>query len=57
MHPKDKTPLNLKENVVYKWSYPEENCNQFYIGKSSRCPENRVREHGSHATSAIYVHC
>ena len=27
-----------------------------YIGESSRCLENRVREHCSHVTSAIYQH-
>ena len=45
MHPKDEIPLHLKQNVVYKWCSPEESCNHFYIGDSSRCLENRVKKH------------
>ena len=56
MYAKDKIPSQLKQNIVYKWSYPEENCNLSYIGESSRCLENRVKEHNSHVNSTIYKH-
>ena len=56
MHPKDKLPSQLKQNVVYKWSCPEENSSLSYIGESSRCLENAVKEHKSHVTSAVYKH-
>ena len=34
----------------------EENGNLSYIGESNRCLENRVKEHNSQVTSAIYKH-
>ena len=52
--PKDKISLNLKQNIVHKWSCPEECCSQSYIGESSRCLENRVNEHSSPVTSVIF---
>ena len=55
MHPKDKILSQLKQNIVYKWFCPEENCNPPYIGKSSRCLENRIKEH-SHITNVVYQH-
>ena len=55
MHPKDKIPLYLNQNIVYKWSCPEEHYSQSYIGESSRYLENRVKEHSSHVTNAIYI--
>ena len=42
---------HLKQNSV--WSCPEGNCNLSYIGESSRCLENRSKEHSIHVTSAI----
>ena len=56
MHPKDIIPSQLKQNIVYKWFCPEENCNLSYLGESSRCLEKRVKEHNSHVTRAIYKH-
>ena len=56
MYLRDKFALHLKYNIVYKWSCPEENYIQFYISESSRCSENRAKEHSSHATSAVHVH-
>ena len=55
MHPKDKTSLHLKQNIVYNWSFPEERCSQSYIGESIKCLENRVKEHSIHITRAIYI--
>ena len=55
MHPKDKISLHLKQNIVYKWSCPEESCSQFYIGESSRCLENKSERHSSHVTHTIYI--
>ena len=54
--PNDKIPPHLKQNTVYKWSCPKENCNHSHIGKSSRCLENRTKEHNNHITSAFYQH-
>ena len=56
MYPKDKITSQLKQSIVYKWFCPEENCNHSYIGEFSRCLENRIKEHNSHITSAIYQH-
>ena len=47
MNPKDKIPLQLKQNIVYKWSCTEENGNPSYIEESMICLENRVKEHNS----------
>ena len=35
---------------------PRKKCNLSYIGESSRSLENRVKEHNSRVTSAIYKH-
>ena len=56
MHPKDKIPSHLKQNIVYKWSCPYENCNLSYIGESSWWLENRIMEQSSHRFSAFYQH-
>ena len=55
MHPGDKISSQLKQITVYKWSCQEENFNLSYTGKSSRCLENRVKEHNSHVTSVVYI--
>ena len=54
MHPKDRIPSQLKQNIVYIWPCQDENCNLPYLGESGRCLENRVKEHNSHVTSAVY---
>ena len=56
MPPKDKNPSQLKQKLVYRWFCQEENCNHPNIGESSRCLENRVKEHNIHGTSATYRH-
>ena len=56
MHTKGKIHLHLKQNIVYKWSSPEEHCSQFYICESSRSLEIWVKEYGSHVTNDIYTH-
>ena len=56
MHPKDKILLYLKQNIVYRWSYPEQSCSQSYISESSRCLEGTMKEHNTHVTSANYIH-
>ena len=56
MHPKDKFPLYLKTNIVYICFCPEEIHSNSYTGESSRCIENRVKEHNSYVTSVIYIH-
>ena len=56
MHPKDKIPTHLHQDVVYQWTCTEENCNSSYIGESSRCLESRIKGHNTSATSAIFDH-
>ena len=56
MHPKKNIPLHLHKDIVYQWISPEETCNSSYIGESSRCLENRIKEHNNSTTSAIYQH-
>ena len=56
MHPLDKIPPHLCQDVVYQWTCPEETCSSSYIGKSSRCLENRIKENNTSTTSAIYQH-
>ena len=57
MHPKDKIPTQMHQDVVYQWTCTNENCNSSYIGDSSRCLESRVKEHNTSSTSEIYQHC
>ena len=56
MHPKDKIPKQLHQDVVYQWTCPEENCNSSYIGESSRCLESRVKEHNTSSTRTRFQH-
>ena len=60
MHPKDKIPDSIKQNVIYKWTCTEPSCQQSYIGESSRCLQDRAKEHAaltaSTNTSAIHLH-
>ena len=56
MHSKDKIPLDLKQNIVYKWSYPDESYSHSYIGDSNKCLENRVKEHSRNVPNAIYIY-
>ena len=56
MHPKDKIPTQLHQDVVYQWTCPTENCSSTYIGESSRCLESRVKEHSTSSTSTIFQH-
>ena len=56
MHPKDKINPHLYQDLVYQRTCPEETCNSSYIGESSRYLENRIKEHHTSTTSAIYQH-
>ena len=40
---KEKTPLTLQSLVVYRMNCLD--CNEFYVGKTSRCLQRRVKEH------------
>ena len=57
MHPKDKIPRHLCQDVVYQWTCTNENCNSSYIGKSRRCSGSRIKEHNTSSTSTIFQHC
>ena len=56
MHPKDKIPTQLHQDVVYQWTYPAEIFSSTYIGETSRCLESRVKEHSTSSTSTIFQH-
>ena len=56
MHLKDKILLHPKQNIAYKWVYPEESNSKSYIGESSRCLENEMKEYKSHVTNIVYIH-
>ena len=56
MHPMDKMPTQLQQDVVHQWTCPEDNCNSSYIRESSRCLESRVKEHNTSPTSTIFQH-
>ena len=54
MHPKDKIPTQVHQDVVYQWICPAENGSFIYIGESSRCLDSRVKEHSTSSTSTIF---
>ena len=56
MHPKDKIFPHLCQDIVNQWTCPAEACNSSYIGESSRCLENRIKEHNTSTTCTIYQH-
>ena len=56
MHPKDKIPTQLYQDVVYQLICSTENCSSTYIGESSRWLESRVKENSTSSTSAIFQH-
>ena len=56
MHPKDKIPTQLHQDVVYQWTCPEEKCSSSYIGESSRCLDSWVKEQNNSSTTAIFQH-
>ena len=43
MHPKDKIPLHLEQNTVYKWFCPEENFFLSYVENSAVFVEKSKR--------------
>ena len=53
MHPKDKIPTQLQQDVVYQWTC----TNSSYNGEWSRCLESGVKEHKTSSTSTIFQHC
>ena len=57
MHPKDKIPTQLHQDVVYQLTCYNVVCSSSYIGESSRCWESTVKEHSTSSTSAIFPHC
>ena len=57
MHPKEKIPTQLCQDVVYQWTCANENFNSSYTGESRRCLESRVKEHSISSISTIIQHC
>ena len=56
MHPKDPIPVAQKNDKIYHWKCPANNCTDEYIGESNRSLKERVSDHRSQATSAIRNH-
>ena len=57
MHPKDKTPIDQRKDVVYHWECKTDGCKSSFIGGTSRALGKRVKEHCKSSTSAILKHC
>ena len=55
MHPENKNLLYLKQNVVYKWYFPEDPCNQFNVGEYSRCLENKNKGTQYYTNGAVCI--
>ena len=53
MAPKDKDPINKKSDIFYRYKCDKVECDDEYIGESSRTFEERFREHHK-APSPIY---
>ena len=56
MHPKDKIPINQKDDVVYHWECQADGCKSSYVREMSRTLRERVKEHFKPSTSAILKH-
>ena len=55
MTPKDKDPITKKSGIIYRYKHNRMNCDDEYIGESSRTFGERFREHLK-APSPIYDH-
>ena len=55
MPPKDKDPIQKKSGVIYRYQFDRVECDEEYIGESSRAFGERFREHLK-APSPIYDH-
>ena len=53
--PKDKDPKDHQSNVIYSYQCKEVDCNEEYIGETSRTLEERYTEHLKEP-SPIHVH-
>ena len=55
MSPKDKDPIQKRSGVIYRYQSDRMECDEEYIGESSRTFGERFREHLK-APSPIYDH-
>ena len=55
VRPKDQDPKNHKNNVIYSYQCGEVDCDEEYIGETSRALEERYKEHLKES-SLIHVH-
>ena len=55
MAPKDQDPIQKKSGVIYRYKYDRLECDEEYIGESSRTFGERLREHLK-AHSPIFGH-
>ena len=55
MAPKDKDPIQKKSGVIYRYKYDRVECDEEYIGESSRTFGERFKEHLK-ASSPIFDH-
>ena len=55
---KDKTEMKHNHDIVYNNKYPEEQCNENYIGETGRRISERIIDHaGRDSNSCVYKHC
>ena len=55
---KDKTEMKHNHDIVYNNKYPEEQCNENYIGETGRRISERIIDHtGRDSNSYVYKHC
>ena len=55
MAPKDKDHITMKNGIIYRFKYHRVDCDDEYIGESSRTFGERLKEHLK-APSPIYDH-
>ena len=51
---KDKIPVQQRANLIYQIDCP--GCGESYIGKTDRCVETRMLEHGTRNTQPMFRH-
>ena len=56
MHPKDPIPDAQKNDKIYHWKCPANNCTAEYISENNRSLKERVSDHRNQTTSAIRNH-
>ena len=53
MHPNVSISTKLKQDIIYKWSHPMEDCNATYIGECGRCLKVMIKEDSKSTQSNV----